>query len=192
MRVTSVAIATNVATLGVTLLSGYKPATSQLVTVIGTQTVTSGGAPNFNMTNVAISAVSGFNTGDNSTGTISFALSSSDISTTADAGTAYAPPAELAETMANRSGQQFSLQSMQGFPNNSRDLEWQSVATGGAAFTATLQGSMEDVDGDYVSLDTMTASGTQTVTGVTASFLRINLSGVTGGTSPTYIGKIKI
>ena len=50
MQVTSVSIATDVATLGVTILEGYIPTVGQLVSVQGTQTATSGGAPNFNVT----------------------------------------------------------------------------------------------------------------------------------------------
>lgn len=193
MQVTSVAITSNVATLGVTLREGLTPVVGQLVTVTGTQTVTSGGAPNFNVTNASITAVGGFNTGDNSTGTISFALSSSNISTTSDSGQAYAPPNEVAEAMANGSGQQFAMPAMSGLASNSRDVSW-VIATPSApsAFTANLQVANVDQDSEYTTIDTTTTTGLRIVTGVRANFIRINYSGVSGGSNPTSIAKILI
>lgn len=194
MQVTSVAITSNVATLGVTLLEGSIPVVGQLVTVTGTQTATSGGAPNFNVTNASITAVTGFTTTPlNNTGTISFALSSSNISTTNDSGQAIAPPPELAEAMVNGSGQQFAMPSMSGLTSNSRDVSW-VIATPSApsAFTANLQVADVDQDAEYTTIDTTTATGLRIVTGVRANFIRINYSGVSGGSNPTSIAKILI
>lgn len=192
MQVTSVAITSNVATLGVTLLEGNAPIVGQNVTVTGTQTATSGGGSNFNLTNVAISAVTGFGFGVN-TGTISYALTSNNITTTADAGLAIAPVPELADAMANGSGQQFSMPAMSGLASNSRDLSW-VIATPSAptGFTANLQVADVDQDSEYTTIDTTTAVGLRLVTGVRANFIRINLASVSGGTNPTVIGKILI
>lgn len=191
MQVTSVAITSNVATLGVNLLEGLIPIVGALVSVQGTQTVTSGGAPNFNITNVALTAVSiNSSTG---VGTISFALSSSNISTISDAGIALVPSQETAEAMANGSGQQFAMPSMQGLASNSRDVSW-VIATPSApsAFTANLQVADVDQDAEYTTIDTTTATGLRIVTGVRANFIRINYSGVSGGSNPTSIAKILI
>lgn len=191
MQVTSVAITSNVATLGVNLLEGLIPVVGALVSVQGTQTVTSGGAPNFNVTNVALTAVSiNASTG---IGTISFALTSTNISTTADAATALVPSQETAEALANGSGQQFAMPSMQGLASNSRDVSW-VIATPSAAsaFTANLQVADVDQDSEYTTIDTTTATGLRIVTGVRANFIRINYSGVSGGSNPTSIAKILI
>ena len=59
MLVTSVAInGSNVATLGVQMVEGNIPAVGSLISVRGTQTPTSGGAPNFNVSNIALASVS--------------------------------------------------------------------------------------------------------------------------------------
>ena len=88
MSISKVAIATNVATLTVQMLEGIIPAVGALISVQGTQTVTSGGAPNFNVTNVALASV----TINSSTGagTVTFALTSNNITAIADSGQAIA------------------------------------------------------------------------------------------------------
>lgn len=191
MKVTSVAIATNVATLGVTIIEGLIPVVGALISVQGTQTVTSGGAPNFNVTNVALTGV----TINSSTGagTVTFALTSNDISTTADAGMAMVPQPETAEALAIGSGQQFAMQSDQGFPSNSRDISW-SIETPSApsTFTANLQVADFDEDSLYSTVASTTATGWQTQVGVRGNFVRVNLSTTSGGTSPTIIAKILI
>ena len=193
MRVTSVAIATNVATLGVTLDAGVLPAVGSLISVQGTQTTTSGGAPNFNVSNASITAVSGFNTGNNDTGTVSFALVSSNISTTVDAGSALVPQPETADAMATGSGQQFGMLVSQGLANNSRDISWAiSTPSAPGSFTANLQVADVDQDANYTTVDTTTAAGNRTITGIRANFVRGNISAVSGGTNPTVIFRVVV
>jgi hypothetical protein len=190
--VTSVAITSNVATLGVTLVEGFAPIVGSLISVAGTQTKTSGGAPNFNVTNAALTAVSlDPVTG---AGTVSFALSSSNIATKADAGEAVVPIPEVAEPMSEgQSGLQFAMASVSGLPSNSRDVSWEvDTPSEPDSFTAELQGAIQDVDAEYTTLDTMSASAIQTVLGVRMNFLRIVISALDGGSSPTVIGKILI
>jgi hypothetical protein len=195
-QVTSVAISgSNVATIGVILREGLLPSivnnlVGALISVQGTQTPTSGGAPNFNVTQVAISAL----TIDSTTGvgTISFALTSSTISTTPDSGQAIVQAVETGDAMtSDASGQQFAMQSQQGFPSNSRDLNW-VIATPSApsSFTAYLQVADVDQDAEYTTIDTTTAVGKRVVIGVRANFVRIALGTVSGGSSPTVVGKI--
>jgi hypothetical protein len=188
-EVLDVAITSNVATLTVQLLEGLIPVVGALISVEGTQTPTSGGAPNFNVTNVALTAVSINKT--TGAGTVSFALTSSNISTTADSGEALVPQPETTDVCANGSGLQFAMFSVEGLPNNSRDVSW-VIATPSApsGFTANLQVADVDQDSEYTTIDTTTAVGFRIVTGVRANFIRINLSGVSGGSSPTIIGKI--
>jgi len=192
MQVTSVAIAGDVATLGVTILEGYIPVVGALISVRGTQTPTSGGAPNFNVSNIALTAVSiNAITG---VGTVSFALTASNISTTPDSGEAMVPQPEVGEALVSTTtGLQFGLQSVMGLPNNGRDVSWSTeTPSAPSSYTAHLQGSEFDVDAQYVDLDTMTAPGTQIVNGVRANFLRIKWTSVSGGTNPTGIGKILV
>lgn len=188
MRVTSVAIATNVATLGVTLIEGLAPIVNQLVSVQGTQTATSGGAPNFNVTNAAVTVVSGFNTGNNDTGTISFALTSSNISTTADAGLAVAPPPITGDAIASaESGQQFAIPSAAG-GNKQHGLSWFTIFTGApSAVSISIEFADVDEDGQYTIYDTSTniAGETRSIGNVTANFVRLVATTITGGTNPT-------
>lgn len=194
MLVTSVAITSNVATVAVTIVEGKAPTTSQLITIQGTQTTTSGGAPNFNVTNAAITGVSGFSTGNNDTGTITFALTSNNIATTTDAGEAYAPVAEIGDAITSSSkGRAFGMFSMSGLASNSRDVGW-SIDTPSApgSFTAVLQASMTNAEADFVTIDTTTAIGDRTVLGVRAIYLRIAFTALSGGTNPTAVGKILV
>jgi hypothetical protein len=95
LAVSSVAVATDVCTLGVTVTEGNIPSVGSLITVQGTATQ-SGAA---NVTNVALTGVTiNATTG---VGTVTFALTASDVSTTADGGVAYVPQPELGETVAN-------------------------------------------------------------------------------------------
>jgi hypothetical protein len=189
MSVTSVSILSDVATLGVILREGDIPVVGQLVSVEGTQTA--GGE--FNVTSVAISAVAGFNTGDNSVGTISFALSEANVATTSDSGQAYAPPPILAEAMTETAGQQFAVAFPSGFSVGGRTVSY-SWSTPSAPDSATveLQGSIIDQDDQYVSLDSQDAEGTYEVEGVNMPFLRGSVTAVSGGTNPTIIFQILI
>lgn len=187
MAVTSVAITTNVATLGVTLLEGLAPVVAQLVSVQGTQTPTSGGAPNFNVTNISIASVSGFNTGNNDTGTITFALTSSNIATTTDAGTALAPVPITGDAAATgNKGQQFGIQSHCA-GNKQHGLSWFTQYTGSpSAVTLSLEIADVDVDSEYTIIDqsVVTAGETRSVGNITANFVRVVQTLITGGTSP--------
>jgi|HubBroStandDraft_1064217.scaffolds.fasta_scaffold00161_38 hypothetical protein len=185
LSIQSVAVASNVVTLNVTLLEGLIPLVGQLITVRGLQT-----AAAMNVTNVAIASVS-----INSTtgiGTITYAATTPNIGTTTDSGLAIVPVAETTDTMANGSGQQFAMQAAGGLASNSRDIGWSVEATGGATFTANLQVADVDLDAAYTTIASVTAAGQQTAIGVRANFVRGNLSGVSGGTSPGVIFKILV
>lgn len=95
MQVTSVAVASDVCTLGVTVVEGNIPAVGSLITVQGT--ATSSGAAN--VTNVALASVTiAASTG---VGTVTFALTASNVTTTADGGIAVVPQPEVGDTVAN-------------------------------------------------------------------------------------------
>jgi hypothetical protein len=186
LSIQSVSVTSNVVTLNCTLLEGLIPLVGQLITVRGLQT-----AAAMNVTNVAIASISlNLTTG---IGTITYAATTPNVAaSTPDSGLAIVPLSETTDTMANGSGQQFAMQAASGLASNSRDIGWSIESFGGATFTANLQVSDTDADADYTTVATMTSAGQATVTGIRANFVRINLSGVSGGTSPTAIGKILV
>lgn len=191
MQVTKVAITSNVATLNVTMREGNIPSVGDLVTVRGTSLAS--GA--FNVTNVALSGVS--IDPISGAGTITFALTHADVSTTPDAGQAYAPPSDVPEALANGTSAAFALQEDQGMNQNGRTITWTlSFPVEPSAAVFSLEGALDDNDADYGVLDTYTwASGTNPalryVTLVNVRFLRVVVASVSG-TSPTVLAKILV
>jgi len=194
--VTSVAIASNVATFGLTVIEGNAPIVNQLISVQGTQTTTSGGAPNFNVVNGTITGVSGFTTSPNyNTGTVTVALTSTNISTTTDAGLAIMPvlATPLLLTGSTVTGIAFSMFSMSGLASNSRDVGWEiETPSAPSSFTAVLQAAMTNTDADYTTVDTTSATGQRTLIGVRACYLRIKFTAFSGGTNPSALGSILV
>lgn len=187
MQVTNVALTSNVATLGVQMVEGNIPAVGSLISVRGTQKA--GGA--FNVSNIALTGVS--IVALTGIGTVTFALTHADVTSTPDAGAADVPVPEVAEAMANSTGLQLTMQSASGLPNNSRDVEWTILTPSApASFSAALQVADTDAEADYSTIDTSTAVGSRQVAGVRANFIRIKLSSVVGGTLPTVIGKVLV
>jgi hypothetical protein len=89
---------------------------------------------------------------------------------------------------AGQASQQYALPSYAGTPNNARTIGWQTVfASAPSAVSVALQGAMQDVDADYATLDTSTATAgeTRSVTGVRANFLRAKVTSITGGSGVT-------
>ena len=97
MAVTSVAIASNVATVGVTGWSGPLPVVGAFASLQGTQT----NSGIFNVTNAAITGVSVDQTG---TGTITFALTHANVSTTTDVGWVYIRFAAVGDALTSAGG----------------------------------------------------------------------------------------
>jgi hypothetical protein len=67
-------------------------------------------------------------------------------------------------------------------------VRWQTIfGTPPSAISIVLQGAMADVDSEYVTIDTSTATAGEahTVTSVRARFLRIKLTTATGGAALT-------
>lgn len=200
LQVTSVAITSNVATLGVKVLEGNIPVVTAgqpapVITVQGTQTTTSGGAPNFNVTNVALTAVS-IDSGTG-IGTLTFALVSTDIATTPDSGMAYVPVPETADTATSSTkGRQFALSGGSQTVFNDRVVSWSyEFPSAPSSATVNLQGANVDKEAAYTTLDTqatIVAAGETRTLSIPASvnFVRITLSALSGGTNPTIIGRI--
>jgi hypothetical protein len=193
MSISAVAITSNVATLTVQMLEGVIPAVGALLTVQGTQTVTSGGGSNFNLTNVALTGV----TINSSTGagTLTFALTSTNISTTTDSGKAIAVALPTYEAIGSAAaGQQFAVSSGSGAQNDQSGIVWWTQFTGSPSTVAmNLQGANVDQDAYYTTVDSSTnASGeSRSVGTINYSFYRIQAAS-TGGTSPTVLAGIEL
>jgi len=89
---------------------------------------------------------------------------------------------------AGQASQQYALPSYAGTPNNARTISWQTIyASAPSAISVALQGAMQDVDADYATLDTSTATAgeTRSVSGVRANFLRAKVTSITGGSGVT-------
>ena len=85
-------------------------------------------------------------------------------------------------------GSQFAIPSYAGVPDTGTAVRWQTIfGTAPTAVNMTLQGAMADVDAEYQTIDTTTATAgeARTVTGVQAKFLRIKVNSSTGGSGLT-------
>jgi len=198
--VTAVAAASNVATVYVKVKEGNIPVVSGFaaptITIVGT-TSNSG---DFNVTEKTISSVSiDTVTG---VGTIAFALTTSDLSKTADGGQAISEQPEVPEALANGASIAVAAPMASSAGANGRTLTAQvsfpSIPT--TCTGVTLQGSNVDRDSEYQDIGTAIASvATGTVTGGNAvfqnqayRFYRFKIAGVAGGTSPSILATLEL
>jgi hypothetical protein len=89
---------------------------------------------------------------------------------------------------AAQAGAQFALPEPAGIVDQSHAVRWQTIfGTAPTAVNLVLQGAMADVDAEYQTIDTTTATAgeARTVTGVRARFLRIKFTSSTGGAGLT-------
>jgi hypothetical protein len=83
-----------------------------------------------------------------------------------------------------QASQQFALPSYAGMPNNGRTIAWQTIyGTAPSAVNVALQTAMNDVDAQYATIDssTATAGESRTVTNLRANFIRAKVTSITGG-----------
>ncbi len=174
------------ATIGVTLREGFAPAVGDLITVTGT--VRAAGA--FNVTNVALSAVSlDPVTG---VGTLQYA-STGNAGSAADFGNAVALNGEVPEVVADVASQAFAIQTAAGQNDNGKNIAWSvSFPTAPGAITVSLQGALVDKDSEYVTLTSTNnlAGDNQVISNVTQRFYRVLISGAMGAS--TIICKMTI
>jgi hypothetical protein len=188
IQVTTTARAASVATVGVKILEGEIPLVGSLISIIGTTQA----AGAFNVTNAALTAV----TIDSSTGvgTVQFAIGAGTTVQAADFGTAMVPTPEEAEALTNSASQAFAVPEPAGSNTNPKTITWSTAyPTAPASVSMLLQGSLFDIDSQYTTLDTSTATGGElrVFTSTAFRFLRLKATNVTGA-SPTCIGKIFI
>lgn len=87
-----------------------------------------------------------------------------------------------------QAGTQFAIPSFTGLPDGGTAVRWQTIfGTAPTAVSMALQGAMADVDSEYQTIDTTTATAgeARTVSGVQAKFLRIKFTSSTGGSGLT-------
>lgn len=85
-------------------------------------------------------------------------------------------------------GSQFAIPSYAGQPDTGTAVRWQTIfGTTPTVLNMVLQGAMADIDAEYQTIDTTTATTgeARTVTGVQAKFLRIKFVSATGGAGLT-------
>ena len=86
------------------------------------------------------------------------------------------------------SGSQFAMPSFTGLPDGGTSVRWQTIfGTAPSAVNLVLQAAMSDVDSEYQTIDTTTATAGEgrTVANVQAKFLRIRFVSSTGGSGLT-------
>lgn len=89
---------------------------------------------------------------------------------------------------AGTSGSQFALPSYTGIPDGGTSVRWQTIFGGApTAVNIVLQAAINDVDSEYQTIDTTTATAGEgrTVANVQARFLRIKFVSSTGGSGLT-------
>ena len=89
---------------------------------------------------------------------------------------------------AGTAGSQFAIPEPAGIADQGHAVRWQTIfGTAPTAVSIVLQGSTADVDAEYSTIDTSTATTgeARTVTGVRARFLRVKVVSSTGGAGLT-------
>ena len=89
---------------------------------------------------------------------------------------------------AGTAGLQFAIPEPAGFPDQGHTVRWQTLfGTTPSAINIVLQGAAADVDAEYTTIDTSTATAgeARTAIGVRARFLRVKLVSSTGGAALT-------
>lgn len=183
MRVTSVALTSNVAVVSVTGWSGPLPVVGAFISIDKTQT----NSGIFNVTNLPITAVTVDQTG---TGTISFALTHADVVTATDIGNVHIRFAAIGEAFTTAGGASIagSVGNVVG-RNGNFIAAVISFPTGTPPATVALQGSNTNNDADFLDIATLNIANGKGGASVETSleFLRYNIP---TGTSGTVVGSI--
>ena len=187
MRVTTFAITSNVATIGVVIYEGNIPLVNDLITIQALP-LAAGNVTNVKLASVSITASTGI-------GTLTFALSNANVASGPVAGMAISIPQPQPETVvANQAGQAFAI------PRQVPDLIGPRQATlyvltptAPGNLSCTLQGAISNVDAEFASLgNNITGNGTTFYTVAdNYNFLRYKDTG-SNGTAGSVIAKILI
>jgi len=187
LQVTSVSVATNVATVAVTSWSGPLPVVGSFASITGSQN----GAGEFNVTNLALTAVT-LNASHTDIVSVSFALTHADLSAIADVGTMHVRFAPVGEavTSAGCASIAGSVNTTEGRYGNVLTAQVY-FPTAPSAATVSLQGANRDNDADYVdivSIPIVAGRGFAPNVETNFEFVRFNITAVTG--SGTVVASI--
>jgi hypothetical protein len=185
-------LATNVGTVTVQLNEGATPLVGDYITVWGTASQSG----LFNVTRALITAVS--ITAATGAGTISYALTGTNQTITADPGRFLMEIGETSETLTTNT---FSSPVLVQAPEGDSQFTIPFAVTCPSMPTAgtwTLEAAIRDIAAEYtatsgvitIAASTFTAGPTVQVTLQRGYFYRVAVTGVTGGTSPTQIVKV--
>lgn len=178
LNITSVSIASNVATVAVTSWSGPLPVVGAFASIEKTQT----NSGLFNVTNLPITAVT-LNPAGTDVVSISFALTNANITSTPDVGGVHVRFAAIGEPVTAAGGA-----SIAGSVGNvvGRQGNWLSAQvyfpTAPSAATIALQGSNTNNDADFQDISAITVTNGRGEAQVETSFefVRFNITAVTG------------
>ena len=150
MRISNVAITSNVATLTVLVIAGNIPTVGSLISVQGVQTASLA----FNVSSVALTGVTIDAT--SGAGTVTYALTHADVTSVAAAGLAKVPQPLQFEALAN--GSSIPCCPPVNDPNTDAARTFTAQVYFGSlptTATVTVQGSLTDNDADYQNLGTV-------------------------------------
>ena len=187
--VSNVALTSNVATVTVQVIQGEIPVAGGLVTITNTAS-TSG---TFNVSRVPMTSTTIDSTG---AGTIVFPLTHADIVSVANTGTVIIEPVAVAEALA--AGASIALAvpmacDYDGVQSLTVECNFPSLPT---SVAVSLQGAVINQDANYQTLQTVgqVTGGALAITqgGFLGKFnyYRLLVGTVTGGSSPTIVGKV--
>lgn len=200
MRVSNVALTTNVASVTGTIYRGNIPAVGNWISIQGTTST----AGLFNVSQAVITGVSG--TPSTGVYTITFALTHANVTSAADSGLAIIPIAEVPETLANGTSVAIYVPS-----NELRDVGERSItistsfpslptaatvtlytAINNNPQSASLTGEWSQMVGPVATVAGGVQSGSQlqTYNFPAGRFFRVVVSGVSGGTLPSIVCKM--
>ena len=190
--VTQTAIATNVGTVTVQINQGPIPLVGDYITIWGTALQTG----LFNVTRALVTAVS--ITATTGAGTISFSLTGTDQTATADPGMFLVEIGETSETLTTTTfSAPICVQAPEGDSQFTIPLAVSCPSMPTAA-TFTLQVAIRDIAAEYTNTtgvvtiagSVFTAGPVVQVTLQRGYFYRLAVTGVSGGTNPTVIAKV--
>jgi hypothetical protein len=185
MLVTQSAVSSNVVTLTVKVVEGNIPLVNQTIFVYAT--ANNSGAFNTS-TGATITAVN--ITASTGVGTVSYAVTTANLTATADVGYAIVPVVEVSEALSVKKSQQFAL--------SGYGVSWAyTCPSAPSTISIQLEGAINDSDSEYTiigSAQTATSGYTEVFATLpeNVNFVRLNITATTGGTSPTIIAKIQV
>jgi hypothetical protein len=187
---------TTTATVTYMTVSGNVPSVGDLITVVGTRN------SNFNVTNASILTVSAGSSVDGTQSgvvTVTYAISSTNLSVAFDGGQVIIPRIEIGEALVNEASVPVDVAFAQTIQDQGKTVNFTVSFTGSpTTATAHAQGAIFDRDSEYEDLGTIANAGSPTsgptleVADSAYRFYRIRVDNVVGGVSPKIIGKITI